>query len=179
MIIDLNKDFLKEYKDDAWKGFSTKELLCLIAGVAVVVLIDVALVLNFNMNPATGIYIALPVAVPIMVWGFFKYQGFLSVSDLLREYFYHNDTSVLEYDSCETGREKAAFKIVHEQNRKKKKKKKNKLFSSPILYMRYHDYRRHLRARRNKDSDVYAVPTQLDVETDNTNAEKELNNERI
>jgi len=43
MAIRNNKDFLKEYKDDAWKGFSTRELLCIIGAAAIGITVDALL----------------------------------------------------------------------------------------------------------------------------------------
>jgi len=72
MAIRNNKDFLKEYKDDAWKGFSTRELLCIIGAAAIGITVDALLHFYAGISLAAGVYIALPLAVPLILIGFYK-----------------------------------------------------------------------------------------------------------
>ena len=101
MEIRNNKDFLKEYKDDAWKGFSTRELLCIIGAAAIGITVDALLHYYAGISLAVGVYIALPLAVPLILVGFYKYQGFLTVGRFLSEWMYEMSTSRMEYISGE------------------------------------------------------------------------------
>ena len=101
MAIRNNKDFLKEYKDDAWKGFSTRELLCIVGAAAIAITVDVLLHFFAGISLATGVYIALPLAVPLILIGFYKYQGFLTFGRFLKEWLYELETSRVEYCSGE------------------------------------------------------------------------------
>ena len=101
MEIRNNKDFLKEYKDDAWKGFSTRELLCIIGAAAIGITVDALLHYYAGVSLAVGVYIALPLAVPLILIGFYKYQGFLTVGRFLKEWMYEMSTSQMEYVSGE------------------------------------------------------------------------------
>jgi len=101
MAIRNNKDFLKEYKDDAWKGFSTRELLCIIGAAAIGITVDALLHFYAGVSLAMGVYVALPLAVPLILIGFYKYQGFLTVGRFLKEWLYEISTSRVEYISGE------------------------------------------------------------------------------
>lgn len=141
MIIELNKDFLKEYKDNAWKGFSTKELLCIIVAVIVAVIIDVCVFTYTSLDAATGIYIAFPFALPVIVWGFYKYQGFLSLSELIKELMYCNKTAVLDYDSGEASKDvlkvyDTALVFPEEKTKKNKEPKKIKIMYVSNRYIK-------------------------------------------
>ena len=101
MKIQINKDLLTEYKDTIWKGFTAKELFCLATGGAISVAVVVVLHKAFGMYPATAIYLAVPFAIPAILMGFFKFQGYLSVFDLVREYFFSRRCRELIYEAEE------------------------------------------------------------------------------
>ena len=99
MIIDINKDFLTEYKDDLWKGFSGREIGAIVVagGVAAGV---VALISVFSgMKPSDAVYIGLPVAIPILLSGFYKYQGYLRLKELMKEIIYTHRARHLYFES--------------------------------------------------------------------------------
>ena len=110
MAIRNNKDFLKEYKDDAWKGFSTRELLCIIGAAAIGITVDALLHFYAGISLAAGVYIALPLAVPLILIGFYKYQGFLTVGRFLKEWMYEISTSRVEYISGECVKEDLIYR---------------------------------------------------------------------
>ena len=127
MNIEINKDFLKEYKDDAWKGFSVREVLALISAACIGVGIDAALHLCAGMSIAAGVYIALPLTLPVMLIGFYYYQGFLSARRLLKELSYCMKTTTVLYASNEgEAAEKKAhlFKEDAQQSHRIKHKKR-------------------------------------------------------
>ena len=134
MAIRNNKDFLKEYKDDAWKGFSTRELLCIIGAAAIGITVDALLHFYAGISLAAGVYIALPLAVPLILIGFYKYQGFLTVGRFLKEWLYELETSRVEYSSGECVQEDLRYRedaysagkmSAGRKQRAEKKEKKN------------------------------------------------------
>ena len=131
MAIRNNKDFLKEYKDDAWKGFSTRELLCIIGAAATGITVDALLHYFAGISLATGVYIALPLAVPFILIGFYKYQGHLTVGRFLKEWLYEIQTARVDYISGECVEEDLIYRedayfpdSCSGRNRKNKKKDK-------------------------------------------------------
>ena len=128
MAIRNNKDFLKEYKDDAWKGFSTRELLCIIGAAAIGITVDALLHFYAGISLAMGVYIALPLAVPLILIGFYKYQGFLTVGRFLKEWMYELSTSRVDYISGECVEEDLVYREEAYpdgiRSRKQRKRKK-------------------------------------------------------
>jgi len=133
MAIRNNKDFLKEYKDDAWKGFSTRELLCIIGAAATGITVDALLHYFAGISLATGVYIALPLAVPFILIGFYKYQGHLTLGRFLKEWLYEISTAKVDYISGECVEEDLIYRedayfpdTGGGKNKKKHKKDKEK-----------------------------------------------------
>ena len=128
MAIRNNKDFLKEYKDDAWKGFSTRELLCIIGAAAIGITVDALLHFYAGISLAMGVYIALPLAVPLILIGFYKYQGFLTVGRFLKEWMYEISTSRVDYISGECVEEDPVYReeAYPDGTRSRKQRKKKK-----------------------------------------------------
>lgn len=100
MDIKINKNFEKEYKDDAWRGFSMKEigaLICaaIVAGVAMYFV-------NRYTGPelATCVYIAVPVVAPIIACGFWTNQEMGPVK-WFKEVIWWKKTSHLIYEAEE------------------------------------------------------------------------------
>lgn len=88
MNIQINKDFLTEYKNDVWKGFDGKELIALVAAAVLAGGIVIGIYLVTKMSPATAVYLAVPFAIPIILLGFYAYQKYLPVEKLVREILY-------------------------------------------------------------------------------------------
>ena len=133
MAIRNNKDFLKEYKDDAWKGFSTRELLCMIGAAVTGITVDALLHFYAGISLATGVYISLPMAVPFILFGFYKYQGHLTAGRFLKEWLYEIRTARVDYVSGECVEEDLIYRedaydpdTVDGQRRKKEKRDKRK-----------------------------------------------------
>ena len=105
MKIRVNKDFLREYKDDAWKGFSGKEVASLLLAVGAAIAFVFLLHIGFGVSPAVAVYFSVPAASPIILLGFYRYQGYLSPVRLLQEIFYTYGMKELPYAAEEaTGR---------------------------------------------------------------------------
>ncbi len=126
MIVDINKDFLTEYKDDLWKGFSGRELGTIIVAGGVAAGI-VALISGFSgMKPSDAVYIALPAAFPILLLGFFRYQGYLYPIELLKEIAFTQRTRHLHFESQDNvfiGTRK--YKIDYTDDKQKKHRRKS------------------------------------------------------
>ncbi len=153
MVIQLNKDFLKEYKDNAWKGFSTKELLSIIVAGISATIMDVCLYAYAGIDPATGVYIAVPIIIPILLFGFYKYQGFFSIAEVAKEVAYYFRTRRLLYDSCE-GKQRGGYTrfsyepLPHGNNAKTKWKKLGKPKRQGIMYMPPKELKARLKAKK-------------------------------
>ena len=142
MEIQNNKDFLKEYKDDAWKGFSTRELLCIIGAAATGITVDALLHFYAGISLATGVYIALPLAIPFILIGFYKYQGHLTVGRFLREWLYELRTARVDYISGECVEEDLLYREEayypdqdagkKERNRKRTKKNSDRTIKRTV-----------------------------------------------
>ena len=98
MKIQINKDLLTEYKDAVWKGFTVKELLCMLCGGGIAIGVVFLLHRYFGMYPATAIYLAVPFALPPVLIGFFRYQGYMGPVELIREYIYSRRCRRLTWD---------------------------------------------------------------------------------
>ncbi len=126
MIVDINKDFLTEYKDDLWKGFSGRELGTIIVAGGVAAGI-VALISNLSgMKPSDAVYIALPAAFPILLLGFFRYQGYLSPIELLKEIVFTQRTRHLHFESQDNvfiGTRQ--YRIYHTEGKQKRNRRKS------------------------------------------------------
>ena len=85
MNIRINKDFLTEYKEDFWKGFTLKESVSIFAGAAIG--IGGAAAAHFLTGIAidTAVYIGVPMALPAVFLGFYRYQGYLTPGRFLEE----------------------------------------------------------------------------------------------
>ena len=114
MKININKDFLKEYKNDFWKGFSMTDIVHIAEGFICAGAVVAVLVLGFKIPLTIAIYCAVPVAAPVIFIGFYKYQGYLSVKELVKEY---------ESEETEPDRK---FQIIRNINNKDKAKRKRK-----------------------------------------------------
>lgn len=137
MIVDINKDFLTEYKDDFWKGFSAPEVACIALGSAVGIAVTALVVYYTGMRPSDAVYIGIPAAAPIIFLGFYKYQGYLSPVGLLKEIAFTQRTRHMHFESAETdyacirtfSMERPSDKgrkRPRERKEKKGKRKKNK-----------------------------------------------------
>lgn len=107
MNLTINKDFLEEYKDDAWKGFSLKEIGAIIVGGLIGAGVTALLFFYAHMSPATAVYIAVPCAVPAIACGFYRYQNYLSPPQLIREAVFTWKTGHIVYEAEEGGDEDA------------------------------------------------------------------------
>lgn len=99
MKIEVNKDFLREYKSDVWKGFSGTELVAICTSGAIIAGSVIFLYLEFNVSPTIGVYMSVPLTIPVLLLGFYKYQGYLNPIALLKECFEMHRCKKLSYET--------------------------------------------------------------------------------
>lgn len=111
MNIPINKDVEKDYRNEIMKGFTWAEAGCMALGIAVVIVVAVGAWLLFHVSPRYGCYIGLPIAFPIILLGFKKFQG-LSAFAYLKEILYEKRTGILSYDAMEAPDETRTWTLV-------------------------------------------------------------------
>lgn len=99
MNIEINKDFLTEYKDEFWKGFSAKEVFTIVSAGAVAAGVVIFLNFKFGVRPSEAVYAAIPFTIPILLAGFYKYQGYMPFKKLLEEISYSRKCRELHFES--------------------------------------------------------------------------------
>lgn len=104
MQISINKDFEREYPDDTWKGFTMKQVLCILVAVTFMGLLILALFILTDWYIANIIYIGIIPFAIILGFGFYKYQNRLSVYDVLKLAVYLNKTNTLLFEANEYDR---------------------------------------------------------------------------
>ena len=85
MRVTINKDFLTEYKDDFWKGFSASETLAIVGGMSTGVFISVLLHITIGIPVSALAYLVPFIAAPFIFAEFFQYQECLKPIRLLNE----------------------------------------------------------------------------------------------
>lgn len=79
MKLKLNKDFLHEYKNDAWKGFSVPEIVSICIALACNLGCTYLLWKYLHIAPDKAVYLGIPVMIPPLAIGFVKIQDNLTV----------------------------------------------------------------------------------------------------
>lgn len=122
MRIKVNKDFLTEYKDEFWKGFSVPEVISLVLGVTAMGAVAFLVYYFLGISPDTAIYFGLPAAVPFLAVGFVKYQTYLPLTQLAVEMIYTWHCRQLPFAAGEKKRPSGHF--FYMQRRRKRGGKK-------------------------------------------------------
>lgn len=137
MNIKINKNFEKEYKEDAARGFTLKEIVSLIAAFAVIGGGTYLLYKKGGIEPEIAMRLATVLAVPMVAMGFYTYQE-MSPLQFLTEYSYFRRTSLLTYAAGEItdenrhvftmkSRQIQGISAIEMRNRKKEhRKERNK-----------------------------------------------------
>lgn len=87
MQIKMNKDFLHEYKNVIWKGFSLPELAGISIGLACDGLVIYVCAKYFHIPPDTAVYIGMPAMIPPAFVGMYKVQGYMNLLAYAREIY--------------------------------------------------------------------------------------------
>ena len=99
--IDINKDFLKEYKDNFYKGFSVSELVHIIAWLGVSAIIMLIMTKFLGMQIVSAVYISVPFAAPVILTGIYRYQEYLKPKDYLYERQYTEASGRMHFETTE------------------------------------------------------------------------------
>ena len=99
--IDINKDFLKEYKNDFYKGFSVTDIVHILAGLSVSAVIMTIAVMLFKIDVVFAVYISVPFAALFILAGIYKYQEYLSPKEYVLERQYTQSISRIHYETDE------------------------------------------------------------------------------
>lgn len=95
MKINMNKDFLSEYKNEIWKGFDAKEMISIVVGLGCAG-ITAFIGYKFLKLPVNMLaYVAFPMMLPSLILGFVQGQGRMSLIQYLKEWQYTSKTDKL------------------------------------------------------------------------------------
>lgn len=120
MQIKVNKDFLTEYKDEFWKGFSISEIISIVLALGCVAGITYILYTKFGISPDNAVYLGVPAALPILAVGFYKYQGYMSLPKLIREICFTYRCKELVFGAGERKEPSGHFFFMKRRKGKKK-----------------------------------------------------------
>lgn len=124
MKIEINKDFEEQYKS-TYKGLTGSEAT--IAAIALAISGGIVFVVwsftNIPVNAA--VYLGIPVMIPIVATGFYKFQG-SSVLDLIRAISYLRNTRKLGCDMEEFDESRMPIFTMSKKLNKPSKQKKRR-----------------------------------------------------
>ena len=108
------------YKDEVWKGFDMAEIISIIFALGCIAGVVFVLYKKFGISPSSAVYIGVPVSFPILVAGFYKYQGYMTLSKLIQEIYWTHECKELVFSA---GERKEPFGHFFFLKRRKGKKK--------------------------------------------------------
>ncbi len=100
MHIKINRDFETAYKDELFRGMSTKETMSLAGGAVTAGAVTFIMNWKLGVPVETGIYAGVLCALPILAAGFTTIQGLTPVR-YLKEMHYAYKTRLLTYSAGE------------------------------------------------------------------------------
>ena len=132
MNININKDFEKEYKDDSWRGFSMQEVCCIGIALSMAAAVSMWFYYTYHVPLNTVIYTGVPPAIPLLVYGFYRYQG-MNLLELIREIREERKSNKLFYEAgeAEKSTEKCADRGKEKRSRKQRTIKRRR-YKNPI-----------------------------------------------
>ena len=112
MKININKDFVTEYRDEFVKGFTLKETATF--GITVGICIGGMVIAYkfFGIDPQLGAYLSIPFAFPFLILGFYKYQGYLYLPELIKEIQFSKKLQKLSIADVEPNRKEKIFSVT-------------------------------------------------------------------
>ena len=127
MKININKDFLKEYKNDFWKGFSMTDIVHIAEGFICAGAVVAVLVLGFKIPLTIAILriTAQPLETITRKDANKLRKTYARIEELVKEYMYTGNTKRLLYESEEIEPDRK-FQIIRNVNNKDKAKRKRK-----------------------------------------------------
>lgn len=101
MQISINKDFEKEYPQDAFKGLTWMQTLCFAIGMIGSVGMMFLFWIYTNLPVDIVVYISLPFLAVCMGIGFYKYQNRMTVYQWIKQMIRFEDTKLFVYQAYE------------------------------------------------------------------------------
>lgn len=122
MRISINKEIEEEYKDQFMRGFSMKE--CAYIAVALLLIAGAAFLAAyfFKLSFNVCVYIGLPFGIPVLIFGFKKFQG-LTLTEYIKEIIYEHKTKELFYDADEIPESFHCYEMKKHEPKKAGKKR--------------------------------------------------------
>lgn len=124
-MIPINENFEKAYKDSMAKGFTVKELLTVFGAVASLAIVCAVCFFGLHWNLYLSFFLGLPLAVAMIVMGFWRSASDLTVKEYYEARMYRKKTELLCYQSKEYDQEldlyEAILKAVSEETERKRK----------------------------------------------------------
>lgn len=109
--ISVNKDFITEYRDEMWQGFTLSEIITLIVAGSISMSLLFLLYFKLGLNPQVAAYISVPMATPVLVLGFYKYQTYMPLNELFFEFLYTRQLDCLTIADVEPPIKEIMFSI--------------------------------------------------------------------
>lgn len=124
-MIPINENFEKAYKDSMAKGFTVKELLAVFSAAASLAVVCAVCFFVLHWNLYLSFFLGLPLAVAMIVMGFWRSASDLTVKESYEARMYRKKTELLCYQSKEYDQEldlyEAILKAVSEETERKRK----------------------------------------------------------
>ena len=120
MRIKINEDFEEKFQDEFIKGFTGRQVLIIVLAFGSAIAVAIC-AWHFAKVPVDiTVYLGIPVMIPILGLGFFRYQK-MSVFGLIKAMLYTHKTKVLTYEAEELKEtDRHVFKMEHEKKGGKK-----------------------------------------------------------
>ena len=98
------------------------EVFTIVSAGAVAAGVVIFLNVKFGVRPSEAVYAAIPFTIPILLAGFYKYQGYMPFKKLLEEISYSRKCRELHFESKDNEMiEKRRFRIGEEKKERRKK----------------------------------------------------------
>lgn len=100
MKIDINKDFETAFQATVWRGMTKREMVTAVAALSAAAAVIVLVWHTTGIPIDVCVYFGIPVMVPIVIIGLFRYQG-SGLREILSEMMYLYHTRDLPYEAGE------------------------------------------------------------------------------
>lgn len=97
MKIRINKDFETAFPDEFVAGFTLKQSLTALVGLAIAGVVALILYRYSGFSIVECTYIGIPVMIPVVAVGFFTYQMETPIG-MAKEFYYESKTKLLLYE---------------------------------------------------------------------------------
>lgn len=108
MRIETNKDIEESYESEVVKGFTMRETIYIVCALSIMIGGTIFIWKNTGLSPDICVYASLPLAIPVLIFGFKRVQG-LTLWEYIREMIYAKRTRRLLYDADEISQNRSVF----------------------------------------------------------------------